>query len=125
MVGHNYKMPSLNASLLFSQIKEFPYILKKKREIAEKYRDFFQDRNLDFFWEKKNRSSNFWLNVLILNSEEAKFEFLNATHSAGINTRPAWCLLHNLPMYKNNLRDDLTNSQFLAERIVCLPSSIL
>jgi perosamine synthetase len=125
MIGHNYKMPSLNASLLFSQIENFPYIFKRKREIAKRYKNFFQDRQQDFFWEKKNRSSNFWLNVLILNSEEAKFEFLNATHSAGINTRPTWCLLHKLPMYKNNLRDDLTNSQFLAERIVCLPSSIV
>ena len=49
--------------------------------------------------------------------------FLQETNKINIMTRPIWNLMHKLPMYKNCQKDEQTNSLFLEERIVNIPSS--
>ena len=40
-------------------------------------------------------------------------------------TRPVWKLMFELPMYKDKQRDNQQNAQFLADRLINLPSSII
>jgi dTDP-4-amino-4,6-dideoxygalactose transaminase len=40
-------------------------------------------------------------------------------------TRPAWELMNRLPMFKNAECDDLSNAEWIADRLVNLPSSPL
>ena len=124
-VGFNFRMPSLNASLGYSQLSKFDYILNQKRLLAEQYRHFFsQWPQIKFISESKNNLSNYWLNVIKLESSSKKIEFLEQSNSTGIQTRPAWNLLCDLPMYKNSPKSDLTQSISMRDRLVCLPSSI-
>ena len=37
--------------------------------------------------------------------------------------RPVWTPMHKLPAFKNALRGDLSNTMWLASRLVNLPSS--
>lgn len=57
-------------------------------------------------------------------SSSKKIEFLEQSNSTGIQTRPAWNLLCDLPMYNNSPKSDLTQSISMRDRLVCLPSSI-
>ena len=124
-VGFNFRMPSLNASLGYSQFSKFDYILNQKRLLADRYRHFFSEwPQIKFISESKNSLSNYWLNVVKLESSSKKIEFLEQSNSAGIQTRPAWNLLCDLPMYKHSARSDLTQSISMRDRLVCLPSSI-
>jgi hypothetical protein len=40
-------------------------------------------------------------------------------------TRPTWALMNKLPLFKNARQGDLTNSEWLEERVVNIPSSMV
>jgi perosamine synthetase len=123
-VGFNYRMPNLNASMGLAQIEKLDDFLIQKRIVAESYRDFFASSPNKIIWEREGTRANFWLNCLILESLEARNEFLESTNEAGVMTRPLWQLLNRLPMYERCETDALTHSIFLADRLVNIPSSV-
>ena len=63
--------------------------------------------------------------MLLLEPELAAYreELLKFTHGNGILIRPAWVLLHRLPMYSQAPRADLTTAEDLESRLINLPSS--
>ena len=54
--------------------------------------------------------------------EKENLELLN---SKGINTRPIWTLMNKLPMFKDAQCGNLTNAEWLEERVVNIPSSVI
>lgn len=125
-VGHNYRMPNLNAALGWSQLQELDNSVKKKRILAQRYRDAFSKfDNLAVFHEPQGARSNYWLNTLILDEQSADLrdEILSIAHDSGIYLRPAWRLLHQLRPYENHPRAPLEVSERLQRRILNLPSS--
>jgi dTDP-4-amino-4,6-dideoxygalactose transaminase len=101
-IGYNYRMPNINAALGCAQMENLDKILANKRETAEKYKAFFSAiDNIDFFDEPKDCQSNFWLNVVFLQNKEQRDRFLTYTNDNGVMTRPAWQLMHRLPMFSN------------------------
>ncbi len=120
-VGYNYRLPNLNAAFLLAQMDRLDGFLKDKRAIAEEYQSRLT--NYRIFKERKGTTANYWLSVLISDDRRHREAILLATHKAGILTRPAWQPLHSLPMYRDALRDDLTQTTYLAERIVNLPGT--
>jgi dTDP-4-amino-4,6-dideoxygalactose transaminase len=55
--------------------------------------------------------------------EEQRDLILKATNDAGLMTRPAWTLMHQLAPYRDCPRAPLPVAESLARRIVNLPSS--
>ncbi len=124
-VGYNYRMPNLNAALACAQLEQLPVFLQSKRKIAEDYAQFFKDHEQTFVGEPANSVSNFWLNTILLNDLEERDDFLQYTNSHGVMTRPAWKLMHQLPMFVDCIRGDLTVAESLANRLVNIPSSVI
>jgi perosamine synthetase len=125
-VGYNYRLPNINAALGCAQMEELPRFVANKRSLAERYRRAFEGMNgLRFFTEPGFAKSNYWLNALILDRENAdQLEtLLKLTNDQGIMTRPAWTLMHRLEMYKRCPRMELTVAEDLEKRILNLPSS--
>lgn len=122
-IGYNYRMPNLNAALACAQLEQLDTILKNKRELAAKYKNFFADTDYKFVTEPNESESNYWLNVLVLKDEADRDEFLAKTNEAGVMTRPVWDLMSGLPMFENCQNDGLENSKWLEERVVNIPSS--
>ena len=126
MVGYNYRMPNLNAALLVSQLENLDNLLHSKRELASKYEDFFNNTTTyGFVKELKESESNYWLNSIIFESKKQRDKFLNETNSQGVMTRPIWTLMSKLPMFEYAQCGDLTNSKWLEERVVNIPSSVI
>ena len=123
-IGYNYRMPNLNAALACAQLEQLDRFIKNKRELAEKYADFFKETRIEFITETEEAMSNYWLNTILLSDINARNEFLEATNSAGVMTRPAWKLLNTLEMYKYCQTDDLKNARWLEEKVVNIPSSV-
>jgi dTDP-4-amino-4,6-dideoxygalactose transaminase len=69
--------------------------------------------------------SNYWLNSILLKNKQQRDEFLDETNSSGIMTRPIWTLMNKLPMFKYAQCSDLTNSEWLEDRVVNIPSSVI
>lgn len=124
-VGYNYRMPNLNAALGCAQLEQLEGFLANKRALADRYATAFRSVNhVTFFTEPKFARSNYWLNAILLDPAlpGARDAVLTATNAAGLETRPAWTLMHKLPMYRDNPRDDLPVAEEIAERLVNLPS---
>ena len=123
-VGFNYRLPNLNAALAVAQLEQLDFFIKKKRELAETYKTFFESLGIPFIHEPEYARSNYWLNAIILPDHKTRDEFLKTTNEAKVMTRPVWRLLNKLGMYRNCCTDTLTNAQWLEDRVVNIPSSV-
>jgi len=125
MVGYNYRMPNLNAALLVAQLENLDNFISSKRKLANVYEAFFNSTNYVFVKEPVDSKSNYWLNSILLKNKQQRDEFLNDTNSNGVMTRPIWTLMNKLPMFEHAQCGDLTNSEWLEDRVVNIPSSVL
>ena len=125
MVGYNYRMPNLNAALLVAQLENLDGFIHKKRKLAHMYEEFYRNTDYSFIKESKDSKSNYWLNSIILNNKQQRDKFLNETNSQGVMTRPIWTLMNKLPMFECAQCGDLINAEWLEERVVNIPSSVL
>ena len=125
LVGYNYRMPNLNAALIVAQLEQLEGFLKSKRFLAKSYEDFFNGSNIQFVSEPENSKSNYWLNSIILKDKIQRNLFLDETNSQSVMTRPIWTLMNKLPMFKEAQCGDLTNAEWLEERVVNIPSSVI
>lgn len=124
-IGYNYRMPNINAALGCAQLENLDRYVENKRETAQIYADFFKNiPNITFFTEPENCRSNYWLNVVLLKDKAAQQNFLEYTNDHGIMTRPVWELMNRLEMFKQCETDGLKNTEWLADRIVNIPSSV-
>jgi perosamine synthetase len=125
MIGYNYRMPNLNAALLVAQLENLESFLLEKRKLAKRYKQFFKDKEYTFVEELTVSQSNYWLNAVILKDKEQRDLFLDETNSQGVMTRPIWKLMSKLSMFKNAQHGDLSNSDWLEQRVVNIPSSVV
>jgi perosamine synthetase len=125
MIGYNYRMPNLNAALLVAQLENLESFLLNKRELAMMYKDFFSDKACHFVEESLHSKSNYWLNTIILKDKEQRDLFLEEANSKGVMIRPVWTLMNKLTMFKHSQCDGLTNVEWLEERVVNIPSSVV
>jgi perosamine synthetase len=124
-VGYNYRMPNLNAALLVAQLENLDNFISSKRKLANAYEAFFNSTSYVFVKEPMDSKSNYWLNSILLKNKQQRDEFLDETNSSGIMTRPIWTLMNKLPMFECAQCGNLTNSEWLEDRVVNIPSSVI
>ena len=127
MVGYNYRMPNINAALGCAQLEQLPGFLEAKRALATRYMETFRGMpGARVFTEPPECRSNYWLNVLLLDPahEAGRDAVLEATNAAGVTTRPAWTLMHRLPMFASAPRMDLCTAESIERRLINLPSGV-
>lgn len=133
-VGYNYRMPNLNASLGLAQLERLDEFVARKRALAGRYAEAFQGLpGVRFLTEPDHCRSNYWLNAVLLVPPQAEGDpdhaarlrdsLLAALHDRGIQARPAWKLLCDLPMYQTSPRMDLPTARRVRACLVNLPSS--
>lgn len=125
-VGYNYRLPNLNAALGCAQLEQLPSFVTAKRELARRYQEAFENMpGVQVVVEPAHGHSNYWLNAILLEDDSGAMRdaVLAATHEAGLRTRPAWGLMHDLPMYRQCPRDDLPVAEAIERRLISLPSS--
>ncbi len=125
-IGYNYRMSNLNAALLVAQLEQLDSFILNKREIAKKYKLFFNNKkNIKFISEPNNSKSNYWLQSVIMKNKKEQIKFLKFSNKHGIMTRPIWKLMNNLTMFKDSISTNLDNAIYLEQRVVNIPSSVI
>ena len=110
---------------LIAQLEQLDHYVENKRELSDLYFEFLKnDKNLKLVREIDNTKSNYWLNAVILEDESARDNFLTFTNDKGIMTRPIWTLMNELKMFKDCPKADLSNAEWLGDRIVNITSSV-
>ncbi|UZD97159.1 LegC family aminotransferase [Pseudomonas corrugata] len=123
-IGFNYRLPNLNAALGCAQLEQLDVFLAAKRQLAADYQRHLVGSDLQFVVEPASCRSNYWLNAVICQDREQRDALLGATNGAGVMTRPIWALMNRLPAFKDCIRGDLSNAEWLEARVVNLPSSV-
>lgn len=124
-IGYNMRMPNLNAALGVAQFDRLPGFLQEKATLAASYRHFLsQQSDLTMMQGLASAKPNYWLNGLILPDQATRDVFLQQTNETGIQTRPLWTPMHRLEIYRDCLRCELPQTEWLAERVVNLPSGV-
>jgi len=124
-VGYNYRMPNLNAALLVAQLENLDDFKARKRKLAHTYEIFFSNTPYSFVKEPKECKSNYWLNAIILKDKRQRDGFLEKTNFSGVMTRPIWTLMNKLPAFSKAQCGNLENSEWLEDRVVNIPSSVI
>ncbi len=125
MTAYNYRLTNLAAALGCAQMEQLQNFIIQKRKLAEAYATFFNQLGIEFVTEPKNSRSNYWLNALILDDKIEQNCFLEFMNSNDVMVRPIWQLMNRLEMYKSSQCDSLENTEWLADRVVNIPSSVI
>lgn len=123
-IGYNYRMPNINAALACAQLEQLGDFVANKRELSQIYEGKLSSLGIDFCKEIPGAKANYWLNGVLLNNRAERDAFLTYMNSNGVMSRPVWELMHTLPMFKNAHRSDMKNSEWIADRLVNIPSSV-
>jgi len=125
-IGYNYRLPNINAALGCAQMEHLPSFIEQKRQLAEAYREEFSGKpGFTFVVEPGYARSNYWLNAIMLDddNQDMRDEVLRRLNEAGLMSRPAWTLMHQLEMFRNCPAMDMTAAVSIARRLVNIPSS--
>tara|TARA_B110000093_G_scaffold118894_1_gene127318 strand:+ start:1049 stop:2194 length:1146 start_codon:yes stop_codon:yes gene_type:complete len=124
-IGYNYRMPNLNAALACAQLEKLDLYVENKRELSDLYYEFLKgNKLLELLRETKNTRANYWLNAIVLKDKKERDNFLTFTNENGIMTRPIWGLMNKLEMFKDCPHADLSNAEWLEDRVVNITSSV-
>ena len=124
-LGYNFRMPNLNAALACAQLEQLEGFIGQKRKLFEQYNTFFADSAIEVKQPLPNTTSNHWLIALELPNRNERDAFLRETNAAGVMTRPIWQLMYKLPLYEHCQRDEQKNAEYLEDRIINIPSSVI
>lgn len=122
--GYNYRMPNINAALACAQLEQLNIFVENKRELAAIYHGKFDTIGIQYIKELPGAKANYWLNTVLLSDKLQQQAFLTYMNSNGVMSRPVWELMHKLPMFKDDQRGELPNSEWIADRLVNIPSSV-
>ena len=125
MIGYNYRLTNIAAAIGVAQMEQLPDFLIRKRKMAREYSTFFSKTDFKFVEENKDTEVNYWLNVILLKDRQQRDEFLRYFNDNKIMTRPIWELMNRLEMFKDCQKGPLSNAEWLADRVVNIPSSVI
>lgn len=123
-VGFNYRMTSLAAALALSQLAQLDEFVSARRRIRERYAAAIADLpdcNLQprFAWAEGNA----WLTALEVDPGRAD-RLLRDLRAAKIQARPLWRPISCQPPHRGSRVWGSGRAQAVAQRVVCLPSSV-
>lgn len=124
-IAWNYRMPNLNAALGCAQLEQLDHFIARKRALAHSYRRLLDDTPWQFVTEPDACRSIYWLCAILFRDRDERDAFLEISNGSGIMTRPVWEPMHTLPMYRQCRHDALQATEYLADRLVNIPSGVL
>lgn len=124
IIGFNYRMTNIHAAIGVAQLKKIDTIIEKKRRIAEWYRKELREmegltQHPEMPWAK----NVYWMYSILVEKDFSmgRDELIRKLRERGVDTRPFFHPIHELPMYRTG--DRFPISEELASKGVNLPSS--
>ncbi len=127
-VGYNYRLSNLAAALGLSQLEQLPAFLEKKRRIALRYAEALREvPGLSLAPHCDWALPSHWLSSILVDTGRfgsSSGQLCDALAKQGIETRPLWTPLHQMPMYRDAPRLAGEIAERLHRRGLTLPSSV-
>ena len=126
VVGFNYRMTNLQAAIGVAQMERFDQIIKSKQTIFNFYNKKFKGKKgiLQLPLHSAKITNSSWLYTLILEKFINRDSLINRLKDLGIDTRPSFNSLSDMPPYKGFRHSKiLKNSNLVSSQGISLPSS--
>ncbi len=122
-IGYNYRMTNLQGAVGVAQLEKIESKLKTKIKNAKLYTKLLKDVDLlQLPVEKPWAKNTYWFYSVVLKKNGMRNKLAEYLKSKGIETRPFFVPMHELPMYKTN--EKFVNTQYLAANGISLPSGL-
>jgi len=127
-VGYNYRMPNVLAAIGCAQLEQLPQFVERRREIAARYREVFEEHEgIQLMAEPPGTSCTFWISTVRLAggglAAGAGREVLRYMNGKGIEARPLWQPLHRSPAHRGAFAPGCLVADALDAECLSLPSS--
>lgn len=93
-LGYNYRITDIQCALGISQLKKINKFIKRRREIAKKYDEAFEDLNIEPLKEKSGQVNAYHLYVIKVKDKGTRLALYNYLKESGI-----FCQVHYIPVY--------------------------
>lgn len=128
IIGYNYRMTNIQAALGCAQMERVDELVRAKRNIAQLYNKYFMDiPNIIIPAEKYSTINTYWMYSIILKNycREEREKFREKLEKLGIETRPFFYLMTEMPPYNSYENNECKIAKLLADKGLNLPSSTL
>ena len=121
ILGYNYRMPNISAAIGLAQLERADELLRRKRELSERYYRRLARLPLEFHREAPGTVHSYWMVSALARHADERDRLRHRLAEAGIETRPLFHPAHTMPVYPNEFAGK-TVAEELAERGFNLPS---
>jgi perosamine synthetase len=119
--GYNYRLVNILAAVGVAQMEQLPSFLERKKVIDSTYRTALENESLRFQKIGDDVVPNNWLHTMWVDEQRPMIKHLLDN---GVQCRPFWVPMNQLPMYKNNLYiNDNDSSDMVYKHCISIPSS--
>ena len=126
-LGFNFRMTNIQAALGLGQLERIEEFIKSKLIISNLYKKYLSsERNIIFQQVSPEVQSSYWLFTIFLSDNIKIFrdDIIDYLLARGIETRPCFYPLNEMPPYKKYCNNDISNSTNLAYSGISLPTSV-
>lgn len=124
-IGYNFRMPSINAALVLSQLKKIDKIIKMRREKAKYYnKNFSKIKNIKTPSNIKNHFHVYQMYTIQLNDKTSRNTLQKNLTKAGIMTKIYFSPVHLTTFYKEKFKlkkGNLPITEQISEKVLTLP----
>ena len=123
-LGYNYRITDIQCALGINQLKKIEKFIIKKRGIAEKYNQAFENNeDIEIIKENENQFNSYHLYVIKLKNEKTRLKLFNY-----LKEKDIFCQIHYIPVYFHPYYKKLgykkglcENSEIFYNKIISLP----
>lgn len=105
VIGYNYRMTNLQAAIAVAQLEDIDWHLERRRAVADTYTKYLSNsKMINTPVEVDNTKHAYWMYSITLakKCKISRDQVMSRLADAGIETRPFFYPMHQLPPYKNS-----------------------
>jgi len=121
-VGYNFRMTNICAAIGLAQLEHINQIIIDKIRIASVYRKAFENTVIEFHGEAPNSFNSYWMCSILIPESSQRDELRNFLAEAGIETRPLFYPVHEMPIYAKFTAENFPVAHNISYRGINLPS---
>jgi perosamine synthetase len=126
IVGFNYRMTNISASILYGQIKRWPLLINQRLKLYTRYIKLFENyHQFKLLEHPRNSILSPWSFPIICPSDKTRDYLMTELKKVDIETRPFFIPIHLMPPYKKyaKQKENLINTSKIYRKGLNLPTS--